>query len=96
MKNVDCKRFPPQHVFEKAKGHDAQEQMAIDAARYNFLRGRDLDTITKGGVFAGMTPRNVVLNGDDLDAAVDAAMLKTPNAKVTGAAHTGGSKNDNG
>ena len=81
MKNVDCKRFPPQHVLEKANGRDAQEQLAIDAARYNFLRGRDLDTITKGGVFAGMTPRNVVLNGDDLDAAVDAAMLKTPNVK---------------
>lgn len=58
---------------------DSQEQTTIDAARYNFLRERDLDTITKGGVFAGMTPRNVVLNGADLDAAVDAAMLKTPN-----------------
>lgn len=82
MKNVDRKRFHPQHVFEKAKGRDAQEQMAIDAARYNFLRGRDLDTITNGGVFAGMTPRNVVLNGEYLDAAVDAAMLKTPKCRA--------------
>ncbi|MEW6314732.1 MAG: hypothetical protein AB1513_11965 [Pseudomonadota bacterium] len=54
----------------------AQERMAADAARYNFLRGRDLDTINKGGVFAGMTPRNVVLHGEDLDAEIDAAMLK--------------------
>ena len=45
-----------------------------DAARYRWLRERDLDTIQNGGVFAGMTPRNVVLNGDDLDAAIDSAM----------------------
>mgnify|MGYP000173545714 CR=1 FL=1 len=44
-----------------------------DAARYRFLRERDLDTIKGGGVFAGMTPDNVVLNGEDLDAAIDAA-----------------------
>lgn len=58
---------------------DALEEMnatqcAIDARRYRYLRERDLDTIDKGGVFAGMTPENVVLNGDDLDQAVDAAM----------------------
>ena len=47
---------------------------AIDAARYRYLRERDLDTIDRGGVFAGMTPKNVVLNGDDLDRAVDLAM----------------------
>lgn len=44
---------------------------AQDAARYRWLRSRDLDTISKGGVFAGMTPENVVLNGPDLDAAID-------------------------
>lgn len=42
--------------------------------RYEWLRARALDTIEKGGVFAGRTPDNVVLNGDDLDAAIDAAM----------------------
>lgn len=47
-----------------------------DAARYRYLRDRDLDTIHKGGVFAGMTPKNVVLNGGDLDAAIDAALRK--------------------
>ncbi|WP_201274069.1 hypothetical protein [Microvirga brassicacearum] len=46
----------------------------VDAARYRFLRSRDLDTIDKGGVFAGRTPENTVLNGEDLDRAVDAAM----------------------
>jgi hypothetical protein len=45
-----------------------------DAVRYQYLRGRDLETISNGGVFAGMTPDNIVLNGDDLDDAVDAAM----------------------
>ncbi|WP_295377263.1 hypothetical protein [uncultured Pseudacidovorax sp.] len=45
-----------------------------DAARYAYLRMRPLDTIQRGGVFAGLVPANVVLNGDDLDAAVDAAM----------------------
>lgn len=46
-----------------------------DAARYRWLRERDLDAIHEGGVFAGMTPKNVVLNGVDLDAAIDRALL---------------------
>ncbi len=45
-----------------------------DAARYRWLRERDLDTIDKGGVFAGMTPDNLVLSGDELDAAIDLQM----------------------
>lgn len=48
--------------------------LARDAARYRWLRERDLATITKGGVFAGLTPDNLVLNSIDLDAAIDAAM----------------------
>jgi len=51
-----------------------QEKDACDAARYRWLRARDLETIHGGGVFAGMTPKNVVLNGDDLDREIDAAM----------------------
>lgn len=47
-----------------------------DAARYRWLRSRDLDTISKGGVFAGMTPQNVVLSGSDLDREIDAAMAR--------------------
>ncbi|RAP40015.1 hypothetical protein BYZ73_17125 [Rhodovulum viride] len=44
-----------------------------DAGRYRWLRARDLDTIQSGGVFAGKTPENLVLNLEDLDAAIDAA-----------------------
>ena len=44
------------------------------AERYEWLRDRDLSTIYQGGVFAGKTPENLVLNGDDLDAAIDAQM----------------------
>lgn len=48
--------------------------LAHDAARYRWLRERDLDTIDQGGVFAGKTPDNIVMNQEDLDAHVDAAM----------------------
>lgn len=49
-------------------------ELERDARRYRYLRERDLDTIHRGGVFAGRIPQNVVVNGDDLDAAIDAAM----------------------
>lgn len=48
-----------------------------DATRYRWLRTRDLDAIAAGGVFAGKTPENVVLNEDDLDQAIDAAIAAT-------------------
>ncbi|HJV52771.1 MAG TPA: hypothetical protein VJ652_14990 [Noviherbaspirillum sp.] len=41
---------------------------------YRYLRERDLDAIHKGGVFAGLTPDNIVLNGDDLDDTIRVAM----------------------
>jgi hypothetical protein len=50
------------------------ERLLKDAQRYRWLRSRDLDTISIGGVFAGITPDNVVVNGDDLDKHIDAAM----------------------
>lgn len=49
-------------------------ELELDAARYRYLRDRDLDTINVGGVFAGRVPENVVVNGEDLDAAIDAAL----------------------
>lgn len=49
-------------------------QDAIDARRYRYLRERDLDTIESGGIFAGSTPDNVVVNGADLDRRVDDAL----------------------
>jgi hypothetical protein len=58
---------------------DAENRVAEleqDAERYRWLRQRDLETIGVGGVFAGMTPENIVLNGDDLDNAIDAALAK--------------------
>lgn len=42
-----------------------------DAERYRKLRAVDIDAIDKGGIFAGLTPDNVVINGEDLDIAVD-------------------------
>lgn len=44
---------------------------AIDAKRYRFLRNASLNAIEEGGVFAGKTPDNFVLNGKDLDDAID-------------------------
>lgn len=52
------------------------EVLRKDAERYRWLRSRDLDTISRGGVFAGMTPQNMVLNEETLDEAIDAAMGK--------------------
>lgn len=52
----------------------AFEPTLADVERYRWLRARDLDTIEKGGVFAGRIPENVVVNGPDLDKAIDAAM----------------------
>ena len=50
------------------------KQLRLDAERYRYLRDRDLDTIEEGGLFAGMTPDNVVLNGGDLDQEIDKAI----------------------
>lgn len=61
-------------------GEDADRFMAFmaecdgslkDAKRYRWLRERPMDAISKGGVFAGQTPENFVINGEDLDAAID-------------------------
>jgi hypothetical protein len=53
---------------------NARDSAAADAVRYRYLRTRDFDAISSGGVFAGKTPDNVVLNGDDLDKAIDDAL----------------------
>lgn len=47
------------------------------AVNYAFLRAQSLDSVECGGVFVGKTPDNVVLNGEDLDLAVRAAMKAT-------------------
>ncbi|ADU12004.1 hypothetical protein [Asticcacaulis excentricus] len=50
------------------------DEVMADCLRYRWLRSRDLDAIDRGGVFAGRTPENVVLNLEDLDRAIDAEM----------------------
>lgn len=57
------------------KAEEELEQYKRDAERYRWLRERDVDTIHKGGVFAGVTPENLVINQEDLDAHIDRAML---------------------
>lgn len=62
---------------------ELSDTQILDASRYRWLRDRGLNTISAGGVFAGRVPENVVLCGDDLDDAIDVAMLKSeikPNA----------------
>lgn len=56
-----------------ATRRDANE-LERDAARYRWLRSRDPDTIATGGVFAGITPENLILTEEHLDVAVDMAM----------------------
>ena len=48
------------------------------AVLYRYLRARPVDAIalSKGGVFAGQVPQNIVLNGVDLDVAIRAAMQR--------------------
>ena len=50
------------------------ENVLTQALRYQHLRGVDLDKVYVGGVFVGLTPENIVLNGEELDQAVDAAI----------------------
>ncbi|POZ99665.1 hypothetical protein C4E44_33840 [Pseudomonas sp. MWU12-2312b] len=45
-----------------------------NAERYLVLRQADFDTIHNGGLFAGLTPDNIVINGSDLDERVDAVL----------------------
>ncbi|MEE5122132.1 hypothetical protein V2K50_20005 [Pseudomonas alliivorans] len=47
-----------------------------NVARYSHLSERNLDAISKGGVFAEKTPDNVVLNFDGLDRAIDIAFAQ--------------------
>lgn len=56
------------------QGQVPDNNIERDALRYRYLRNRDLDAIEHGGVFAGMTPENFVLNGEDLDREIDAAL----------------------
>jgi hypothetical protein len=54
------------------------ENLYADANRYRYLRGRNLDAIEAGGIFAGMTQGpeggGQVLNGETLDKAIDSRL----------------------
>lgn len=50
------------------------DEQRKDAERYRYLRAQPIDCIDAGGIFCGKTPENLVVNGADLDAAVDAAI----------------------
>jgi len=63
-------------ALKAAQGEPVADAQRKDAERYRWLRERDLETLHRGGVFAGQTPQNMVLNGKDLDDAIDAAMGK--------------------
>jgi hypothetical protein len=74
-------RFPdvdPNYLIAIWIGVSAQNKSGPgdqrDAARYRWLRNRDLETVAEGGVFIGVTPENVVINGEDADAYIDARM----------------------
>lgn len=48
--------------------------MCRDVERYQVLRQADVDTIHNGGLFAGLTPDNIVINGHHLDERTDAVI----------------------
>ena len=60
----------------KANIYNIDDKAIKNAARYEHLRTRDLDQPEAGGVFAGLTPENIVLNGSDLDEAIDMEMAE--------------------
>ena len=57
-------------AYLRATGEEAP--IAANQRRYLQLRSADIEAIQKGGIFAGITPDNVVVNGEDLDQALDA------------------------
>src|SRR5207237_7130695 len=63
-------------AWARSAGANAQ-----DAERYRWLRSRPLNAISEGGVFIGKTPDDVVMNLEDADAEIDAAM-STPKGTV--------------
>ncbi len=63
-----------EHERQMAVKDKEIERLQRDAARYQWLRSRDVDTVYSGGVLACLTPDNKVLNGEHLEAAVYAAI----------------------
>ncbi|WP_422402593.1 hypothetical protein [Pseudomonas sp. GZD-209] len=57
------------------------EALRKDAERYLVLRQADVDTIQNGGLFAGLVPDNIVINGHDLDRRTDAVIAARKEAQ---------------
>ena len=64
-------------VSERDQLKAENESLRADAERYRVLRRADIDTIHNGGLFVGLTPENVVINGCDLDYRCD-ALISSP------------------
>lgn len=54
-------------------------RLSRDADRYEVLRQENIDTIDNGGLFAGLVPENLVINGNDLDRRTDAVIAQRLN-----------------
>ncbi len=63
------------------------KSLRTDAERYQVLRQADIDTIQNGGLFAGLTPENLVINGHDLDERTDAVIAARKGAEPYGLVH---------
>lgn len=50
------------------------EALRKNAARYLWLRAQPVEAVQEGGLFVGLVPNNIVINGDDLDHMVDGHM----------------------
>ena len=85
----DFENIAIDHMVKSRAALARADEAETDAKRYRYLRDRDLDTIDRGGVFAGTTPQNVVINGEDLDAAIDAALAEPHHPDTAQAGHGG-------
>lgn len=56
------------------QGAELVDKLRKNAERYLVLRQADVDTIQNGGLFAGLTPDNIVISGHHLDERIDAVI----------------------
>jgi len=70
--DADCPGYSQCDSCFQETDHDRKIiALRKDAQRYHYLRNADVDAVKKGGLFAGLTPQNLVLNGCDLDEEID-------------------------
>ena len=71
--------------YFEMRAHPTTQGLEQDAARYRWLRSRDVNAISQGGVFIGVTPDNYVINEEHADQYIDTAIAAQ--AKQGGAAN---------